>query len=54
VILPPYDAASVLFLSGFGDRTDGAQVEGISSHGHWIVGRALLQGGIAGAYWNLF
>jgi len=54
VILPPYDASSVMFLSGFGDRTDGAQVEGISPQGHWIVGRAILRGGIAGAYWNLF
>lgn len=54
VILPPYDVGAVTFLSGFGDRTDGAQVEGISPQGHWIVGRASLRGGIAGAYWNLF
>ncbi len=54
VILPPYDAASVTFLSGFGDRTDGAAAEAISPEGHWIVGRASLRGFTAGAYWNLF
>jgi len=56
VIGAPYGAGDVTFLSGFGDRTDGAQAEAISHDGHWIVGRAVYgtNKAIVAAYWNMF
>lgn len=55
IMLPPYGPTNVIYLGGFGNRTDGAQVEALSPQGTWIVGRArMANNNIVGAYWNIF
>jgi hypothetical protein len=49
-------------LGGFGDKTPGPAVEGISRLGTWIVGSATIKGSSnknssstkIGAYWKVF
>jgi len=54
VVEPPYSSATITFLGGFGDRTDGPQAWAMSSQGTWVVGSAKLKNSTIGAYWNVF
>jgi hypothetical protein len=53
IISPPYDAASVMPLSGFGSGNS-ITAEKMSPSGQWVVGEATLQGAQVGVYWQIF
>jgi hypothetical protein len=53
IISPPYDAASVKLLGGFGSGNS-VTAEGMSPSGQWVVGESTLQGSQVGVYWRNF
>jgi hypothetical protein len=52
LLLPPYDAASMITLHGTGDRTDGGTAWGISPNGSLIGGRAVSGGADVAIIWT--